>query len=461
MWLINGYTGAAAIDNVYSSSDGITWATVTASGPSGNSYAGQAIVFPTATTISTYNYETMYWLGGLDGASAAQNIIYYATLNTSLASTGISISPPIQSQRFQFGVFAEGRKLLLKNQSGLWVLDGGVLIPISDIGYPVETVPGLVVLGRFAYIMDPSGLIRNCDLADIYHWPMLNAVAADYEDDRGIAIAKYLNYLVVFGQYTIQFFYDAGNPVGSPLLPYLAGSMKVGCEHANTVVDIGHTVVWLGRTREMIRQVMMFNGLTPQVISTPEIEKIISGWTTAPSAYSFIANGHKFYVIYVASKPALAFDFSTQQWFEWTAAGSLTNPLAFIGSSSNLSTPSYSVVLHPTNGFLYFVDSTYLNDDGTAFNVLLITDKVDAGNNRLKFWGQTEIIGDRNTGTPTISTADDDYQTYSTGRTVDMTTPRPVLYRNGASRRRAWKYEQTDSNAMRLEAIEVTFENGM
>jgi hypothetical protein len=42
-----------------------------------------------------------------------------------------------------------------------------------------------------------------------------------------------------------------------------------------------------------------------------------------------------------------------------------------------------------------------------------------------------------------------------------MSTPRPVLYRNGSGRRRAWKITQTDSNAMRLEALEVTFEQGL
>ena len=35
-----------------------------------------------------------------------------------------------------------------------------------------------------------------------------------------------------------------------------------------------------------------------------------------------------------------------------------------------------------------------------------------------------------------------------------MSKPRPVLYRNGIGRRRAFKYEQTDINPIRLEALE-------
>jgi hypothetical protein len=88
------------------------------------------------------------------------------------------------------------------------------------------------------------------------------------------------------------------------------------------------------------------------------------------------------------------------------------------------------------------------------------TIKVDAGNNRTKFWGQFEVIGDRNVGQPTIYYSDDDYNTFSSGRTVNMNTSRPVLYRNGSSRRRSITYVQTDANPMRLEAFEMTYAQG-
>lgn len=459
MWLVNGSDNSALHDDVYSSSDGITWTKVTATGPWKDSYGGQMVVFETLTSISAYHYQTMYWLGGNDGTNMT-NHAFYAALNTILSST-TSLSPATSDQMYQMQTFNEGTTLLLKNESGLWVVSGSTVIPVTDPGYPLETVPGIVVLGGFAYVMDPSGLIRNCSLDDPYHWPMLNAIGADYEDDRGVAIAKYLNYLVVFGQYTIQFFYDAGNPVGSPLLPYLSGNMRIGCADANTVVHIGVTLVWLGMTDENSRQVMMFNGLSPQVISDPQIEKIIAGWDVSVSAYGAVSGGHQFYVIYQSSGAALAYDFSTKRWYEWTVAESLAAPLALISSTTVVDNASFQLVLHPTNGAIYFFGNDFANDNGTNYTVLLITDKVDLGNNRNKFFGQTEIIGDRNTGLPLISYSDDDYQSFSNGRVVDMSTARPVLYRNGQGRRRAFQYQQVDENPLRLEAIEVTYEQGL
>jgi len=117
-------------------------------------------------------------------------------------------------------------------------------------------------------------------------------------------------------------------------------------------------------------------------------------------------------------------------------------------------------LLGRNDGKIYGVSFSLFNDDGTTFPVQLTTQRVDGGNNRNKFWGQTVVIGDKHTGTPSLSWSDDDYASFSTARTVDMNTERPCLYRNGASRRRIFRYDQTDSNAMRLEAVEIDFEQG-
>ena len=465
MWLVNGYNGTTLLHRVYSSTDGVTWSVATTSGPWNASAEGQLIVFQTATAISAFHYQTMYWLGGTDnsGTLAPSSVIYYAALNTQLnAST--AISPPVAGQPFQFNSFSQGTQLLVKNESGLWVLSGGVLIPVTDIGYPVETVPGLVVLGDFAYVMDPSGLIRNCNLNDPFHWPMLNAVGADYEADNGIAIAKYLNYLVVFGQYTIQFFYDAGVAVGSPLLSYLSGNMKIGAESAASVVQVGPTIAWVSRDLQLTRQVMIFNGLQPQVISTPAVEKIINGagWASVSiAAYCLYANGHLCYVLYPSTNlPAWCYDFSTKEWFEWTRADSLTAPLAYAANTSTLDSPALVLEQGLTDGKVYTVDMSYTTDNNATFTALLITGKVDAGNNYRKFWGPITVIGDRNASTPSISWTDDDYASFSSARTVNMNTAYPQLFRCGQAQRRAFKYTQTDNQPMRLEALEAVVEQG-
>ena len=460
MWNINGQTAAGPTlsHQVYSSTDGITWTLVTAVGPmSAASVYSILVVFPTPDTVSQYHYDTIYCMGGF--VAAPTNQVWYGNLNSALSTT-VSLSATVPGQQFQFCPFNEGRTMLLKNQTEMWVFSGSQVFKVTDTGYPLATVQGLVALGSFAYVMQTDGLIRNCNLDDPFHWPMLNAVAADYDADDGIVLLKYLNYVVALGEFSTQFFYDAGVSPGSPLLPYLSASMMIGCEDANSVQYIGPSVIWVSRTKQSWRQVLMLNGMTPQTVSTAGIEKLITNWNTIYS-WSVANGGHLFYVICSGDDdvPAMAYDFTTKEWYEWSRADDATKPLRFVGSAPT-EINSINLLLHPTNGNVYGASVDAYNDDGVEFPVILITDKQDAGNNYNKFCGQITVIADQNPGTPGLSWTDDDYNTYCTPRTVDMNTQRPDLYRNGKFRRRAFKYTQQDSNPMRLEALEIEVEQG-
>src|SRR5262249_3622231 len=129
------------------------------------------------------------------------------------------------------------------------VLESGTLTKVVDTNYPSVTVPGIVVLNDFAYVMEPDGTIHGCAIDNPLLWPSLQFIGADYEDDPGVAITKYLNYLVAFGTYTTQFFYDAGNPApGIVLSPYQSANIKIGCALADTVRSTKGTLIWMGQT---------------------------------------------------------------------------------------------------------------------------------------------------------------------------------------------------------------------
>lgn len=462
MWIVNGRSGAAVatgLNTVYNSSDGVAWNQITTVGPWQASSSGALVLFPTATVVSPYNYQTMYWIGGNNTAGTKTNGVYYGTLDIVQSLLG-SLSPNVSGQPYQFAVFQEGNTLLVKNQSNLWSVSGGIIYKINSNGYPSETVPGLVVLGSFAYVMDRTGLIHNCEADAPGIWPLLNVVGADYEFDPAVALSKYLNYVVAFGTYTTQFFYDAGVVDGSPLKPYLNANMKVGCAAAETVVDIGPTIMWVGRTQQYNRQVFMMSGMSPQVVSTPAIDKMLNGTSwSEPFAFSYYADGHLFYVLSCVGQRSFAYDTSTKEWHEWTDSTG-GNALLYSGSASDLDLNGFMVQEY-TTGDIFLVGSQYYSDDGNTFPVELVTGKVDFGNNYRKFWGQTTLICDRNTGVAYIQTSDDDYQTYTAlNRTVDTSKSRPTLFRNGSSRRRAWKVTIENDEPLRWESLEVAYEQG-
>ncbi len=474
MWLVNGISaGGFSVNRVLSSVDGATWTLVTTGGPFAESNSGALVAAPSVGVVNDNAAQTMYWLGGRQDNGTFTNHVFFGVINASL-TTATSLDVSTVHQPFQFASFVEGSSLLIKNQSDLFVLSGANVFKVTDSGYPINTVPGIVVLGTFAYVMDRTGLIRNCSEDDPFHWPFINALGADYEDDPGVALAKYLNYLIAFGTYTTQTFYDSGagengNPAGSHLKPYLNANLKVGCAAAATVCNVGPNLVWVSQTAELNRQVMTFNGLSPVVISTPFIDKLLKDSSTVTlQANSVSIPGHSFYVLNMGTgrTTSFAYDFTTRNWYEWSRIISAAEvPWIFPATVASIEGTGHSYVLNGddggiANGSILEVTPSAYDDVGATFPVDIITGKVDAQNIKRKYLDQVTVIGDQTTGSLYIAITYDDYQTYGTALPVDLSTNRPALFRKGAFRRAAFKCTKSDSHPMRLEALELEVSQG-
>ena len=212
MVVIGGVVAGVEVGEVWRSFNGISWAEITAN-PGfnlGGFQAGAAVVFRSPSTVTQFRYDTIWTSGGLKNLLAQQQA-YRFTLDQSTSLT-YPLLPTITGQFYQFNTFANGTKLLVKNQSNFWVLDSGTLTKVTDPNYPPQTVPGLPVLNDFAYVMTPDGELHACAIDNPLLWPSLQFITANFEDDKGTGLGKYLNYLIAFGTYTIQSFYDAGNP---------------------------------------------------------------------------------------------------------------------------------------------------------------------------------------------------------------------------------------------------------
>ena len=70
------------------------------------------------------------------------------------------------------------------------------------------------------------------------------------------------------------------------------------------------------------------------------------------------------------------------------------------------------------------------------------------------------IIGDTVSATLYVRHSDDDYNTFSNWRSIDLSVPRPQLNVLGQARRRSWEFLCTDDVPLRLEAAEVSFDLG-
>lgn len=218
-------------------------------------------------------------------------------------------------------------KLAIKTANGLWSYDiaAGSLTAVSDADYPSTTVRGIVYLNGVFYVMDPDGTIYGSDDEDLTSWSALNFINAEFEADGGVCLTKYGFYVVALGEYTTEYFFDAGNATGSALSPVQNGVLNVGCVDGDTVVSIDDTVLLVGRAKGPSqsttgsRFVAQLEGTSYKRISSPDIDRILLADDFADvEAIGFSVAGHSYYAINLGTSAlTLVYDLSQQVWTVW------------------------------------------------------------------------------------------------------------------------------------------------
>jgi hypothetical protein len=459
MWLLGGTVSLTADANVYNSIDGITWTLVTTV-PGWSGKAGMsAVAFRVPYTVSPYRYETLWVMAGQSGATL-YNEVWRGNLNTQISNT-YALNPTTPGQSYQFTTYINGTKIVLKNQSNMWVLSGAALTKVADPNYPAVTVPGLITLDAFLHVMSPGGDIHNCTLDVPTEWPALNFITADYEDDPGVALAKYLNYIVAFGQWTGQFFYDAAQPEASELLPYISANMRVGCVNASTIVNMNNTLFWVGQTEKGQRHVYTLNGMVAQPVSNESIDLwLMAQDPTTLCAWAWTAGGHMIYVLSSTnlSGPNISYAYENGLWYFWQF-NQLVPPVYVTSGFGQ----QQNYMIDQSDNNVKFIDAQHATDPfGNAFLTAVQTESFDAGTMFNKFWGRVTLVCQPslvNTST-SINTRDNDYLDITFRGSVNEALPRPNLTRQGASRRRAWYFGRQDAWPLQWRYLEVQYSNG-
>ena len=347
----------------------------------------------------------------------------------------------------------------------------GATATASLTGFPSgPLVAGVAYLDTYTVIASPNGQIYTSDPNNPRSWNALNYITAESEPDALVGIAKHLNYIVTFGQWSIDWFYDAGTYPGSPLASSPTYKIELGCANGTSIVAFENIVVWVGTSRDAGPSVYAISGVSPTKISTPYIDRILQNSTLADiRAYSFRINGHTFYVLTLADlNVTIVYDVNEKVWTQWTmwAIGDEGSGVPGIYAEQYFR-PSFFAQINDTyyvldddNGTLYTMSDHVYNDAGAPIYYRTVTDIIDGGTTKRKFFQRIEIVGDKVPATMNIRHSDNDYQSYSPYRAVNLDKTRPQLYQSGAARRRSWEFLCTDNQPLRLQAAEVDFDIG-
>lgn len=432
---------------------------------------GQEDVAFVVTNTSTSFVDT-----GAAGSALSPPITdgtHTGALYKNLTSTGVVGLDPAGGVYSFSSIMGATPKLVFQNGNRGYAYDDshGISATLHALSpsYPQYTVKGLSYLDGTMYVcqhffgasVTPAVIwgsgINDVTTANV--WDPLNFITAQIEPDSGVYLAKQLVYVVCLKEWTTEFFFDAGNATGSPLQSSPNLKLPYGCATADSVQSIQEVLFWISTNRSASNQVVMLERAQLRVVSTQPIDRLLNqADLSVVYSWQIKLNGHSFYVVTIKNANlTLAYDLDQDIWCQWTDANGNYIPIV----SSCRDSSGNHVLQHETNGTLYYGSSNYTTDNSALIPVTIITPEFDAQSRRKKQLSRMFFLGDQVPGSSmTLSVSDDNYQTWSMPRTIDLGQKLPQLSNCGTFRRRAFKLQLNNSAAWRLNAVELQYDLG-
>lgn len=400
--------------------------------------------------------------------------------------------------------FEVGARLVIidpENNEVWTITSGDNLTQVTDGDLPSTIVGGGAVLDGFLFLLDEIGTIHQSDLDDATAWDALNIIEAEREPDSGTFLGRHQDHLVAFGTSTIEFFYNAANPVGSVLSRRQDIFYNIGCPHEQGVWEDGDVVYFLGRTQRGDYGIYEIDSFQTKPISSPEfnsyLTSVYANSVSLPLLAGFAGRGHSFMALTIhttasaiAPVHTFVYDRNTGLWGPWLS--NLTELAALAGfpvmSWTNSSASRFGSgiltngdlitlkgTFDPVDSFLitYYVENQdayvvtdYMeaigSDTTDNIDVVCRMGHLDSNSNKNKFAHSLEVVADYTSASQTLTLkwSDTDHTTFTSTRTMDMLS-RNKLSRLGMYNRRTYQLEYSGSETIRLEALEYSLTSGV
>lgn len=343
--------------------------------------------------------------------------------------------------------------------------EGGAWTQITDGDFPSSITPAHAHMDGYMFVMTEAGKIYHSDVNSLANWTSTSFLSANSFADNGVGLARYRNLIVGFGDTSAEFFYNAGNATGSVLSRIDNATLKVGAIRNTSgrgvgIMSIGNTVYWIGSDADTGRRgVYRLNGMQPEKISNPAIDKLISNGVISSVIGAFNARGMAHIAFSGNSTSIFCFCLDTGFWWIRTPAGSLTITALTGSVDSNFYSKSYWST--STNAKIYTVNpnSPVWTDNGSAYTMTAQTKALDHGTHKRKFFSRAALIGDTQSASSDVgvSFSDDDGANFSTPINIDTSTTQNWICGLGSAMRRAWKLTHAANTDCRLEALEIEY----
>lgn len=348
------------------------------------------------------------------------------------------------------------------------VAGSGTSTEITDAQLPVPHQPFPVFLDNYLFLAKTStGEIWNSDFDAFDAWTAGNYVTTEINPDYVLRIEKVKNYLVAFGSEGIEFFYDAANEAGSPLLRNESYSKRIG--YVGGMATSGDKLFFLGKSEGERARVYVLDGDKCSPVSTSTVDRSINVDGNPLTEFNaqlnvgicFAVDGHNFYVLKVIDT-VWVLDVDNGFWYNWIGPSDSYAPVFFHAIWTTASNGVYVASYDDTT--FGKLDPTVYQDRSANFPCIYRTEDFNGGTMNWKSCARMVLKCDMPTTSATnvsVSWSDDDWNTTATtARNVNVGSSNPYLVQCGRFRTRSWLLEYTDNYPIRFRGLSMDLNVG-
>lgn len=384
------------------------------------------------------------------------------TLDTSAGLVSFDIFQKATSETYV--LFTDGAALWSQQ---IRVVPGVAAAKVTDPDLPVPHIPYLVVMDGYVFLAKNNTLYNS--VVDTFDsWNPSDFLDAEMSADNIIALAKNVNYIVAFGQQSLEVFWNAANETGSPLSRNTSGYKSVG--FVSNLCRIGDDLFFVGQEHNKNIAVYRLKEFQMQKISDEVVERFLQNKTATPLTDSqvkinnfgktFSVDGHTFYCV-TTQNATWMYELEDKLWCEWR--DSTDAPLA-LEATFNVYNGGMYACISGSNFISYFNPSIY-QDNGVNFTCTYTTQELMFGSPNKKVCNRAALRCDRHLGTgsslATIAWSDDDWSLGTTSsQTVNVFSNTPFARRCGQFINRSFRITYTDNYPFRMKELSLELNIG-
>lgn len=331
--------------------------------------------------------------------------------------------------------------------------DGTSASTYSLAGLSIANTKGLVFLNSYLFAVNSGGTrIYNSTVGGVWNtWNSTDYLDAEQYADQIQYIAKHKNYLVAFGQSSIEFFYDNAVEVGSPLARQESYATRIGIVlplNATTtypcVTNIEDDLYFIGLTETGSRLLYRIRNFQVEEIKSQYMQTVLN---TPGNEYAgittYVINNNPMIVIEfesVSKASRKTFAYFPKEDFWWKITGAdfpsyherLGTPVSPVNYAYGAGYPA-TISLENSGGSTLVYAGRPDTNQNVSVSATHVTPVIDLDSNRYKHLARIDAIGDYGTNVLTLSIDQTPNYTSSYFSSLGSVTPSTIGYGNNIS----------------------------